>query len=42
MIQPEFKSLSVILSDKLFRIPEYQRHYIAILNEKHINLVLKY
>jgi uncharacterized protein with ParB-like and HNH nuclease domain len=27
MIQPEFKSLSVILSDKLFRIPEYQRHY---------------
>ena len=27
MIQPEFKSLFVILSDKLFRIPEYQRHY---------------
>ncbi len=27
MIQPEFKSLIVILTDKLFRIPEYQRHY---------------
>jgi hypothetical protein len=27
MIQPEFKPLIVILSDKLFRIPEYQRHY---------------
>ena len=27
MIQPEFKSLIVILNDKLFRIPEYQRHY---------------
>jgi len=27
MIQPEFKSLIVILSDKLFNIPEYQRHY---------------
>ena len=27
MIQPEFKSLIVILSNKLFRIPEYQRHY---------------
>lgn len=27
MIQPEFKSLNVILNDKLFRIPEYQRHY---------------
>ena len=27
MIQPEFKSLIDILSGKLFRIPEYQRHY---------------
>lgn len=27
MIQPEFKSLIEILSGKLFRIPEYQRHY---------------
>ncbi|MDP2852130.1 MAG: DUF262 domain-containing protein [Gallionella sp.] len=27
MIQPEFKSLNTILSDKLFSIPEYQRHY---------------
>jgi Protein of unknown function DUF262/Protein of unknown function (DUF1524) len=27
MIHPEFKPLSAILSDKLFRIPEYQRHY---------------
>ena len=27
MIQPEFKPLSQILSDKLFKIPEYQRHY---------------
>ncbi len=27
MIQPEFKPLIVILNDKLFRIPEYQRHY---------------
>ncbi|MEN9280038.1 MAG: DUF262 domain-containing protein, partial [Gloeomargarita sp. DG_1_4_bins_134] len=27
MIQPEFKSLFEILSNKLFRIPEYQRHY---------------
>jgi len=27
MIQPEYKPLIVVLSDKLFRIPEYQRHY---------------
>lgn len=27
MIQPEFKSLIDILGGKLFRIPEYQRHY---------------
>jgi len=27
MIQPEFKSLITILNDKIFRIPEYQRHY---------------
>jgi uncharacterized protein with ParB-like and HNH nuclease domain len=27
MIQPEFKPLINILQDKLFRIPEYQRHY---------------
>jgi hypothetical protein len=27
MIQPEFKPLIEILSAKLFRIPEYQRHY---------------
>jgi Protein of unknown function DUF262/Protein of unknown function (DUF1524) len=27
MIQPEFKPLIEILSNKLFRIPEYQRHY---------------
>ncbi|MBT1708371.1 DUF262 domain-containing protein [Fulvivirgaceae bacterium PWU5] len=27
MIQPEFKSLIDIVSNKLFRIPEYQRHY---------------
>lgn len=27
MIQPEFKPLIDILSGKLFRIPEYQRHY---------------
>ncbi|MBD2353454.1 DUF262 domain-containing protein [Tolypothrix sp. FACHB-123] len=27
MIQPEFKPLIEILTNKLFRIPEYQRHY---------------
>jgi len=27
MIQPEFKSLIELLERKLFRIPEYQRHY---------------
>lgn len=27
MIQPEFKPLIEILNNKLFRIPEYQRHY---------------
>ncbi len=27
IIQPEFKSLIEILSNKLFKIPEYQRHY---------------
>lgn len=27
MIHPEFKSLNHILSDKIFSIPEYQRHY---------------
>lgn len=27
MIQPEFKPLNEVLANKLFRIPEYQRHY---------------
>jgi hypothetical protein len=27
MIQPEFKPLTEVLANKLFRIPEYQRHY---------------
>jgi len=27
MIQPEYKPLGTILTDKLFRVPEYQRHY---------------
>jgi hypothetical protein len=35
MIQPEFKPLIVILSDKLFRIPEYQRHYSWQSRQRH-------
>jgi len=35
MIQPEFKSSIVILSDKLFRIPEYQRHYSWQSRQRH-------
>lgn len=35
MIQPEFKPLIVILSDKLFRIPEYQRHYSWQARQRH-------
>lgn len=35
MIQPEFKPLIVILSDKLFRIPKYQRHYSWQSRQRH-------
>ena len=35
MIQPEFKPLLVVLSDKLFRIPEYQRHYSWQSRQRH-------
>ena len=34
MIHPEFKPLSEIWNNKLFRIPEYQRHYSWQLKQR--------
>jgi hypothetical protein len=35
MINPEYNPLSVVLRDKLFRIPEYQRHYSWQARQRH-------